>query len=124
MDTLRRRLDRVAGKPPEELAREGTPDDERAPPSHQSKLLSRPTWGIGSKRRHAWVFVLGGIFGLLLAAFLANNNDLIDLAGLNLEGIVDVLPAGFMSDLNEFQVCMDVTHYSRSHVKCRFRATG
>jgi hypothetical protein len=103
MDAIRRRVARAAGKPAEEQVREGTPE-ERAPPR---KLLSRPTFGIGSKRRHAWVFVLGGIFGVLLAAFLAKNNDLIDLAGLNLEGIVDVLPAGFMSDLYEFQVRFD-----------------
>jgi phospholipid:diacylglycerol acyltransferase len=110
MDALRRRLGQVAEKPPEKEGREAMPDDERAPSRHQSRLRSRPTWGIGSKRRHAWVFVLGGIFGLLLAAFLANNNDLIDLAGLNLEGFVDVLPAGFMSDIYEFQVRTSVSH--------------
>jgi phospholipid:diacylglycerol acyltransferase len=117
MNALRRRLARAAREPPEEerAAREDTsPDggddgDDGPPAKHrrrQPKLHARPTWGVGAKRRHAWVFALGGIFGLLLAAFLANTNDLIDLPGLNLEGIVDVLPAGFMSDIYEFQVCM------------------
>jgi phospholipid:diacylglycerol acyltransferase len=104
MHAVRRRLNRGAGTPPEEQSRQGTPDSERLPAKRQLTLQSRSTWGTGTKRRHAWVFVLGGLCGLLLATFLANNNDLIDLAGLNLDQFVDVLPAGFMSDINEFQV--------------------
>jgi phospholipid:diacylglycerol acyltransferase len=62
----------------------------------------------GTKRRFAWIFTLGGLFGLILAAFLANNNDWIDIASaltdLNLDQILDVLPAGFLNEAREFQV--------------------
>ncbi len=70
----------------------------------------------GTKRRFAWIFALGGIFGLLLAAMLANNNDLIDIASsltdLNLEGMLDVLPAGFINEARQFQVstCLETCH--------------
>ena len=61
----------------------------------------------GRKRRHGLVFILGGLFGLLLAAFLADRNDMIhlsglpDLADLNLAG---VLPAGLLKDAKDLLV--------------------
>jgi len=61
----------------------------------------------GNKRRNAWIFGLGGLFGILVAGYFAGNNDIIDLPYLkdmNLESILDVLPAGLIRDANELQV--------------------
>lgn len=61
----------------------------------------------GRKRRNAWVFGLGGLFGVLAAGFFAGKNDLMDLAALqsmNLDSIFDVLPAGLLRDAQALQV--------------------
>lgn len=67
-----------------------------------------------SKRRNAWIFGLGGLFGLVLALFVAGNNDVIDLSHLrdmNLEGLFDILPAGVVKDAQELQVSLHLQHY-------------
>jgi len=60
-----------------------------------------------SKRRYAWIFGLGGLFGIFVAAFFAKENDMIDMTwmgGMSLDSIIDVLPAGLINDAREFQV--------------------
>ena len=66
----------------------------------------------GRKRRNAWVFGLGGLFGVLAAGFFASPTGsldrLVDMAGwndLNLDSILDVLPAGLIKDVQQLQVC-------------------
>jgi hypothetical protein len=62
----------------------------------------------GTKRRNAWVFGLGGLFGVAVAAFFAQSNEMLDLPALpelHLESILEALPAGFMQDARSFQVC-------------------
>lgn len=65
----------------------------------------------GRKRRNAWMFALGGLFGVILAGFFATSNggldSLIDMAGMkdmNLDSILDVLPAGLIRDVQDLQV--------------------
>ena len=65
----------------------------------------------GHKRRHFWIFALGGAFGIFLAGFFASNNGsldkLVDIAGireLNLDSLLDVLPGGVIKDVQELQV--------------------
>jgi phospholipid:diacylglycerol acyltransferase len=95
--------------PPSHLRSPQTPsndhDDYRILPAQQlSDIVHKPK---GSKRQKAWIFGLGGIFGLVIAALFANHNEMIDLAvlqDLNLESIMDVLPAGFLSEARDFQV--------------------
>lgn len=71
------------------------------------KLKSRSKHGKGLKKRY--IFGLGGIFGLLLAGFFAANEadvfDLSQLQHMNLDSIIDVLPAGLIKDAHELQVC-------------------
>ena len=60
----------------------------------------------GGKRRLAWYFSLGGLFGIFVAAFFVGNTDLLDLAALvdlNLESLLDVLPRGIVDEAKEFQ---------------------
>lgn len=66
----------------------------------------------GRKRRNVWVFGLGGLFGILAAGFFASPTGsldrLVDMAGwndLNLDSILDVLPAGLINDVQKLQVC-------------------
>ncbi|KAF2152760.1 Phospholipid:diacylglycerol acyltransferase [Myriangium duriaei CBS 260.36] len=91
------------------LSREGSPNPDTAdqyrivPEKHLKKLTAKPK---GTKRRNAWVFVLGGLFGILVAGFFAGGNDLIDMATLremNLDSFLDVLPAGLLRDAKELQ---------------------
>ncbi|KAL9068732.1 MAG: hypothetical protein Q9157_006419 [Trypethelium eluteriae] len=59
-----------------------------------------------SKRRHAWVFILGGLFGILVAGLFASNNDMIDLSSItdmNLDSLLDVIPAGLIKDAKDIQ---------------------
>lgn len=84
----------------------------------------------GKKRRNAWMFALGGLFGVILAGFFATSNggldNLIEMAGMkdmNLDSILDVLPAGFIKDVQELQVRIPglQSHFiSRADVDPRF----
>ena len=65
----------------------------------------------GKKRRQAWIFTLGGIFGILAAGFFATSNggldQLVQFAGIqdmNLDSILDILPRGVIKDVQELQV--------------------
>ena len=78
----------------------------RVVPAARLRSLERPK---GVRRRYAWIFILGGIFGLTIAAFFADRGDILDLTsftGVHLESIYEVLPAGFVKDARELQVCL------------------
>ncbi|OJD18528.1 hypothetical protein AJ78_01444 [Emergomyces pasteurianus Ep9510] len=58
-----------------------------------------------SKRRNGLIFGLGGIFGIFLALFFANQNEVISLDALmdlNLDSLMDVMPAGIVRDASQF----------------------
>lgn len=59
------------------------------------------------KRRNSLVFLLGGLFGIFIALFFANQNEVISLDALmdlNLDSLIDVIPTGILSDAREFTV--------------------
>lgn len=65
----------------------------------------------GNKRRTAWIFALGGVFGIFIAGFFASNTGhldrLVDMAGfkeMNIDSLFDVLPAGLIKDVQDIQV--------------------
>jgi phospholipid:diacylglycerol acyltransferase len=65
----------------------------------------------GTRRRNAWIFFLGGLFGIFVAGFFASGtgslDKLVELAGLedmHLDSILDVLPAGLIKDVRDLQV--------------------
>jgi len=63
--------------------------------------------GKHGRRKNAWVFGLGGLFGLIVAGFFASSNDMIDFASLehvNLESIMEALPANFVNNAQKIQV--------------------
>ena len=68
----------------------------------------------GTKRRNAWIFALGSIFGIFIAGYFATSNGsldrLVDLAGIKdmrIDTLLDVLPAGLIKDVQDIQVCHD-----------------
>lgn len=67
----------------------------------------------GTKRRNGFVFILGGLFGLLLAGFFAGKTDLIelpDIGELSMDSLMDVLPAGFVKDVRDLVVWSHFLH--------------
>ena len=85
----------------------GTP-----PPGEDVRLVSVAklktlTAKKGGKRRNGLIFGLGGLFGILLAVFFANQQDVIKLEGfmeLNLDSLLDVIPAGIVRDARDLTV--------------------
>lgn len=80
---------------------------------HKEKLdqLRKKSKKQGTKRRNAWIFGLGGLFGLFMAGFFASRDGAIDklvtMAGLedmNLDNLYDVLPVGLVRDVQNMQV--------------------
>lgn len=69
------------------------------------QLVIRPR----SKRRNGFIFVLGGLFGIFIALFFANQQEVISLESLmdlNLESLIDVIPQGIVRDAKAFSVCL------------------
>lgn len=131
MSELRRRIFGVGGSTPDSTpstSRDASPapgNGKKGKESHDSEYTAIPKKQLdklrkdvkqvkrkGIKRRNAWVFVLGGVFGICVAGFFASSNGsldrLVELAGmqdLNLETLFDVLPAGLIKDVQDMQVC-------------------
>lgn len=65
-----------------------------------------------SKRRQWLVFGLGGLFGIVVAAFFAQQHDVINLDGLmdiNLDSLLDVIPAGIVNDAKDITVSLGIS---------------
>jgi len=119
MSALRRRIFGTSGDSTPALtperSREGSPaggHDYRVVPADKLDTLSSSSKkGNGSKRRNFWIFGLGGLFGIILAGFFASNNEFMDLTSfnnMNLDSILDVLPAGLINDARDLQVSSSV----------------
>ena len=114
MSFLRRRfLGGGAGnESPPIISREPSPDPQGKGPSNLRVITAEQFHtlkkkGKHGKRRNFWVFGLGGLFGLAVAGFFASSNDLIDMPSferVNLESIMDALPAGFVRRAQDLQV--------------------
>lgn len=67
------------------------------------KYLAKPR----GKRRHSFVFLLGGLFGIFVALFFANHNEVISLDSLmdlNIDSLIDAMPSAILRDAKEFTV--------------------
>ncbi|KAF2436176.1 lecithin,cholesterol acyltransferase /Acyl-ceramide synthase [Tothia fuscella] len=112
MNILRRRTAPASGNPADSLS--PTPSREETPTDHHddddylsaAKDLQNLVKKGTSKRRTLWIFVLGGLFGIVVALFFIGHNQIVEFAGLqdfNLDSIFDVLPAGMLREAKEFQ---------------------
>ena len=108
MSSLRRRIVNPFRETPSPTpSRDTTPDPNEevrlVPVSKLRTLTTRKS----RKRRNWLVFGLGGLFGILAAVFFANQQDVIKLEGLmelNLDSLLDVLPAGVVKDAKDITV--------------------
>ena len=114
MSFLRRRFG-GGGDTSSEPSREASPNPSaserpsnlRVITAEQLHTLKKNSKGKNGKRKNAWIFGLGGLFGLVIAAFFAGSNDLIDLKsieGMNLESLMEALPANFVRSAQQLQV--------------------
>ena len=106
MSTLRRRFlaDNSSSTEP---SREPSPA-KGEPVALVSKSHLKELKGKRSKRWQLSIFVLGGLFGLVVAAIFANQHDVINLEGLvdfNMESLLDVIPAGIVNEAKDITVC-------------------
>ncbi|KAJ9297789.1 hypothetical protein DTO271G3_4010 [Paecilomyces variotii] len=92
--------------------------------SEEKSYVSKPK----SKRRNGFIFLLGGIFGIFVAVFFANQNEVISLDSLmdlNLDALVDVIPQGIVKDFREFsQHERDAVSYDSFSVGLQLQAQG
>jgi len=107
MSFLRRRV--LGGDSSSEPSRDSSPSNGEPVtliPASQLKKLKTKT-KTRSKRRTTLIFGLGGLFGIVVAAFFAQQHDVINLEGLvdfNLESLMDVIPAGIVNDAKDITV--------------------
>ncbi|KAL7892863.1 LACT domain-containing protein [Trichoderma sp. SZMC 28014] len=99
--TLRRRI------PPETTLADSTDDSKESTPPVQptSHVHVIERGSKARKRRNTFIFLLGGLCGLLAAGFFAKTNDLIDLpeiSELTMDSLLDVIPAGLIKDMRDF----------------------
>ncbi|RAK99826.1 phospholipid:diacylglycerol acyltransferase [Aspergillus ibericus CBS 121593] len=121
------------------LAKDGasdSPSDVRDVPESQPKSQSPPSkpkkesfvTKPRSKRRNGLIFVLGGLFGVLVAVLFANQQDVISLDSLmdlNLESLMDVMPQGLLTDVREFtQHERDTVNYDSFSVGLHLQSEG
>ena len=91
-----------------------TPSDSREDsPAKADEVVLAPKskvhHGKTRKRRNGLIFFLGGLFGIVVAGFFAGRSDLIDFpefGELSMDNLLDVLPAGFVSDARDLAVCV------------------
>jgi phospholipid:diacylglycerol acyltransferase len=122
MSTLRRRLGKIFSETPSTSpSRDGTPDvtdaaeEVRLVPVSKLKTLTTTK---RSKRKSWLIFGLGGLFGLVVAVFFANQQEVIRLEGLldvNLDSLMDVIPAGIVRDAKDLSVRMVVCRGCCAH---------
>lgn len=91
----------------------GGGEDYKLISTKKLEQLTKTKHKAGRRRRNAWTFGLGGLFGIFVAGFFASSNGglegLVDMAGLrdlSLDSILDVLPTGLIRDIQDLQVCL------------------
>ncbi|KAK0315683.1 phospholipid:diacylglycerol acyltransferase [Friedmanniomyces endolithicus] len=112
---------------------ENTANSYTVVPAAKLDKLSRKGKKQATKRRNVWIFfVLGGLLGVLVAGFFATSNGgldkLADMAGLsdmNLDAILDVLPAGLIQEVRDLQTPeKDVVNYDSFAIGLQARSEG
>jgi phospholipid:diacylglycerol acyltransferase len=108
MSALRRRIARVfseTSSPSPGDSRESTPEEVKLGPVSKLKDLTKRK---KSKRKSGLLFGLGGLVGIVVALFFAQQNDVIKFEGMldvNLDSFLDVIPASVIKDARDLTVC-------------------
>jgi phospholipid:diacylglycerol acyltransferase len=99
MSFLRRRIWGSSSSP--------TSQEDSSPAPEKLKLVPVSKIKTNRKKRNGLIFGLGGLFGILVAAFFAEKNDVLSLdtlSELNLDSLIDVIPSGIIKDARELTV--------------------
>ncbi|KAK5124566.1 hypothetical protein LTR85_001783 [Meristemomyces frigidus] len=112
--------------------RDGGAEDYKVISAKKLEQLTKKVRKPGRRRRNAWVFGLGGLFGVFVAGLFASNNGgldgLVDMAGwsdLSLDSILDVLPTGLVRDIQNMQTHeKDAVNYDSFAVGLHARSQG
>ncbi|KAI6803631.1 LACT-domain-containing protein [Hortaea werneckii] len=119
--------------PPSLRTKDGTADDNyKVVAAEKLEKLRQRAHQKGRKRRNAWIFGLGGLFGIFIAGFFASNNGglekLVEVAGfqdMGLESFLDVLPTGLIRDIQDMQSHeKDAVNYDSFAVGLHARSQG
>ncbi|EXJ59573.1 phospholipid:diacylglycerol acyltransferase [Cladophialophora yegresii CBS 114405] len=131
MSTLRRRIVNIlrdSPTPSPDQSRDGTPDPNEEVSVVPTKKLEKLTKRRHSKRRSGLTFGLGGVLGLMLALLLAQSQDIVKLEGLlevNLDSLLDAIPAGIVNDVKDLSRAeRDVVNYDSFSVGLHLQAQG
>ena len=129
MSELRRRLGRALRiSPSPSTSRDNTPEPGEDVKLVSTKKLDKLLKRRPSKKRYGLIFSLGGLVGLVIALFLAQQNDVVALQGLlgvNLESIMDVLPAGVIKDAKDLSKAeRETTNYDSFQVGLHLQSQG
>ena len=109
MPEVRKRASRTTATPESTGATPETDEELRVIPLSKLNKLNKLSHkqDQGSKRWSGIIFGLGGVFGLILAAVFAKEHSGITLDGLldiNLDSLIDVIPAGIINDAKDITV--------------------
>ncbi|KAI6245793.1 Phospholipid:diacylglycerol acyltransferase [Erysiphe necator] len=77
---------------------------EKIQTTTQIRDATKPKKYRSNKRRNSFIFALGGLFGIIIAGFFANHNDLIDLpelGELSMGSLLEVLPESLIKDIRD-----------------------
>ena len=131
MSTLRRRIGNIlrdSPTPSPDLSRDGTPDPNEEVRLVSTKKLEKLTKRKTSKRRSGFTFGLGGLIGLLVAVLFAQSQDIVKLESLlevNLDSLLDVIPAGIISDVKDLSKAeREVVNYDSFSVGLHLQSQG
>lgn len=100
---LRRRAVGADPSPSAQASREQSP----VKPGDKVKIIHHRDQSPTRKRRNTLIFLLGSLFGLIAAGFLAQSNDLIEfpeLGELSMDSLLEVLPSNLVADLKDMVV--------------------
>ncbi|KAK6387215.1 phospholipid:diacylglycerol acyltransferase [Exophiala oligosperma] len=127
--TLRRRIANVLQDTPSESpSRESTPDTNEEVKLVATKKLEKLKKHKGSRKRSGIIFGLGGLLGLMLALLFAQSQDVIKLEGLlevNLDSLMDAIPAGIVKDVKDLSMAeRDVVNYDSFAVGLHLQSQG
>lgn len=100
---FRRRPVPGTGVPPADSSADSSANSSQTPEPPYNKYIPKPR----SKRRNGLIFALGGVFGIFVALFFANQQEVISLDSLmdlNLDALIDAIPQGIVKDAREISV--------------------
>lgn len=134
MSELRRRLGQVLSDSPS-LSPSGTgsPDPDgkeevQIIPTKKLEKLEKLTKKQSTRKKSTLYFLFGGVIGLLAAVFFAQQSEVIKLEGLldvNLDSLMDVIPAGIVKDVKDLNKAeRDAVNYDSFSVGLHLQSQG